>query len=135
MLWVASVMQAVGDDAKARSQWHQATGLFEGVELDAGGHRWAGNIWEGRVSSFPQAPEQLDWLRTARSHLEAAMDLAPHDPHGAIQLMEIAIDLEEPGEARKWAREALQLHSESRLDPLRGLSDAEFARATSIANP
>ena len=135
MLWVASVMQAVGDDAKARSQWDQATGLFEGVELDAGGHRWAGNIWEGRVSSFPQAPEQLDWLRTARAHMESAMELAPHDPHGAIQLMEIAIDLEEPDEARKWAREALHLHSESRLDPLRGLSDAEFARATSIANP
>lgn len=133
MLWLASVLQAVGEGDRASAQWDAALGLFDDTTLDAGGHRWAGRVWEGRVSAFPQSPERDQWLRSAQAHLERAIELAPHDPQTALRLMELSIDLGDTAGSQRWARRAIQLHEQTRLDPLRGLSDDELARAVSVA--
>lgn len=134
MLWMASVLQAVGEDGRASAQWDAALALFEGVSMDAGGHRWAGRVWEGRVSAFPQSPDREQWLLFAQLNLEQAIELAPHDPQTALRLMELAIDLGDRTGAQGWARRAIDLHEQTRLDPLRGLSEDELARAVWVAD-
>ena len=134
MLWMASVLQAVGEDDRASAQWDAALALFEVISMDAGGHRWAGRVWEGRVSAFPQSPDREQWLRFAQLNLEQAIKLAPHDPQTALRLMELAIDLGDRTGAQGWARRAIELHEQTRLDPLRGLSEDELARAVWVAD-
>lgn len=133
MLWVASVAQSSGRDELARQMWDRATALFEGTDLDASGHRWAGSIWSGRASSWSEAPDRLIWLQRAQSHWEQALNLAPHSPQTAFDLMNNAIERDDDAAAGQWARRAIELHEETRLDPLRGLSPGELTRAEAIA--
>lgn len=133
MLWIASVAQSSGREDLATQLWDQATGLFETTPLDASGERWAGSIWAGRASSMPQSPERGRWLGRAQAHWQRALELAPHSPQTALLLMENAVELELPMIASEWAARAIELHEQTRLDPLRGLAPADLARARAIA--
>lgn len=133
LLWIASVAQSSGRVDLATQMWARATQLFDGPGLNAGGHRWAGSIWAGRAASSPDAPERADWLEQARSHWERAIALAPHDPQTALMLMENAIERDDAESARDWAKRAVILHTQTRFDPLRGLSPADLNQAQRVA--
>lgn len=133
LLWLASVLQGESRLVERAERWDQATSLFEGIRTDASGHRWAGNIWSARVSAFPESGSHRDWLERARWHWTQALGLAPHDPRTAIRLMDAARELGDEQGAKDWAAAAIRLHDQARLDPLRGLSDAQLARARSVA--
>ncbi|HCT46033.1 MAG TPA: hypothetical protein DF699_12555 [Phycisphaerales bacterium] len=133
LLWLASVAQSSGQNDRSVAFWDQAAGLFEGIDLDAQGHRWAGNIWSGRVSAFPESADRLQWLGHARDHWVAAARLSPHEPRIALKLMDVSLDLGDSAGAEHWARRAIALHEQTRLDPLRGLNAADLSRARQFA--
>lgn len=135
ILWIASVAKSGGRDDLAERMWDQATGLFEGVELNAGGHRWAGSVWSGRASSWPDAPDRHAWLELARLHFEKSLELAPHTPQTAIQLMDNATERDDPVGAQYWAGRAMDLHQQTRLDPLRGLNAVDLERVQALTSP
>lgn len=129
LLWIASIAQSSGREDLAARMWEQATGLFEFGGLNASGERWAGNIWSGRAASMPQSPERLRWLENARDHWERAIELAPHSPRTAFLLMENALERNEQTDAQGWAYRTVELHKQTRLDPLRGLRASDLQRA------
>ncbi|MFG0300522.1 MAG: O-antigen ligase family protein [Phycisphaerales bacterium JB047] len=133
LLWLASVAQSSGQVDQSLAYWDRATGLFEGVALNAQGHRWAGNIWYGRVSAFPESRDHPEWMEHARDHWVSAAALSPHEPRIALKLMNVSLDLGDSTEAAGWAKRVIELHERTRLDPLRGLNPTDLARARLIA--
>lgn len=129
LLWIASVYQGVGQEPQSVQMWDQAIGLFEGENLDAKGHRWLSSILFGRASAFRDAPDREGWLMDAIRHGELAHALTPHDPHLAFRIMTIHLELGQQDGAEEWAQRALDLHEQTRLDPLRGLSVDELDQA------
>jgi tetratricopeptide (TPR) repeat protein len=132
-LWLASVLQGVGQVEQASQEWDQAFELFEDEALDTQGHRWLGSILAGRASAFRDAPERAEWLREAIHHSEIAMTRTPHDPHLAHQIMMLSIEAGDFPRAQTWADRALALHEQMRLDPIRGLSPDEIDDARPAA--
>lgn len=133
MIWVASVMSTLGQEEQAGSRWQQAQDLFEGVDLNAGGHLWLASVLQGRAMRFPDDPRRGSWLEMSDEHLHRAMELAPHNPQTAIKLMDMSVERGLDDEARVWAKRAIELHEQSRLDPLRGLTDSALSRARRLA--
>ena len=133
LLWLASVAQRSQNPQMTIELWDRAVDLFEGNSLSAGGHRWAGNIWSARSTSFPSDTQTSLWLSKAREHWEQAMMLAPHDPATALRLMDLCVELGDLEGAAHWARRSLVLNEEARLDPLRELTEGDRARAEDIA--
>lgn len=133
-LWVASVLGATGRETEAKAYWGRSASLFEGVQLDASGHQWAASVLRGRSRQFPDDPARDGWLDGARSHWEAALGLAPHNPHTALNLMDLALERGDQDGAQAWAIRAIELHEQSRLDPLRGLGEQDLREARSLAD-
>ncbi len=133
MLWVASVMSSLGQEEAARAQWDRASALFEGVRLNAGGQLWLASMLQGRAMRFPDDPGRASWLEEAEGRLRSGLELAPHNPMTALRLMDLAVERGRDDEAARWARLAVELHQQSRLDPLRGLGEPDLARAMRLA--
>lgn len=133
-LWLASVLQGVGQTEQASREWDRAVKLFETERLDTQGHRWLSSIQSGRASAYRDAPERDAWLREAVRNAEIAMSQTPHDPHLAHQIMMLHLELEDAEQARIWGLRAIELHDQTRLDPIRGLSDSELGVANEAAS-
>jgi len=135
ILWRASVLSMQGHQIDAAMLWDQAIALIEsGVEdsTGSGGYLWLGNLYFARAQQFPDDPAVRQWLGSAQNNFNLAALRTPHNPQLALKLMDVALLLDEPEQATIWAKRSLILHQESRLDPLRGLSESDLARVRSI---
>ncbi len=135
ILWRASVVDSIGQHDQAVKLWDQALELLEsGVShsTGAGGYQWLGSVYYGRAMQFPDDPAGDSWLEHAQFAWERAFERSPHNPHLALKLMDGAIEQGALDKAGEWADEALRLHEQSRLDPLRGLGESDLMRVRVI---
>lgn len=68
--------------------------------------------------------------------INAWLRATPLDPHGLtppLHLARLYAQLDQPEEAARWARRALEVHANLHLDPLKGLTDAEKAEMKRLA--
>tara|TARA_R110002073_G_scaffold104622_4_gene236480 strand:+ start:123977 stop:126292 length:2316 start_codon:yes stop_codon:yes gene_type:complete len=94
---------------------------------------WAGIAYR-TMSERPGLPEDVfqslqglvweNWLR--------ADALNPHDPKHAFRLMQLAIQRNDPENAKKWASEAINRSERMRLDPLKQLNAGALREARSV---
>jgi tetratricopeptide (TPR) repeat protein len=101
-------------------------------EASASYWSWLGILHEQRASmpfdapaTVNTAPTALD--RAAQAYINAAK-FSPHDPLHPIKLSDLYTSLGDAENARTWAKRALDLDKNLRLDPLRQLTDAERSR-------
>jgi O-Antigen ligase len=135
LLWRASVLNMQDQQADAAMLWDQAIALIEAGVVDStgsGGYLWLGNLHFARSQQFPDDLSVHQWLASAQENWNLAALRAPHNPQLALKLMDVAILLDESEQAAVWANRTLILHQESRLDPLRGLSESDLARVRLI---
>lgn len=132
LLWVSSVYLSTGDAQRVQETWDRALDLFEIEDLDTRGHRWVGTILAGRASAFRDDPDRESWIRDAIGHFEIASGMNPHDPHLALRIMTLWVELGDREAARPWAARAIELHERTRLDPIRGLSESELEGAQGL---
>jgi len=135
ILWRASVLESAGEHEEAAKEWDRAIELIEvGAKASPGasGYRWLGSVWFGRAMQFPDDPARMDWLDRAQSAWSEAFVRSPRDPHLALKLMDLAIEQGAQGGAISMAKWVIQLNEQSRLDPLRGVSEEDLARARSL---
>ncbi|MHA7813075.1 MAG: O-antigen ligase family protein [Phycisphaerales bacterium] len=135
MLWVASVRLGIGQPDAASAGWDRAIELFEGIDLDAQGHRWHASMWLGRSKAFAQDSQRDGWLQNAIEQYQLAHALSPHEPNLPYQLMLLSIETGDQEQAQDWASLALTLHEQMRLDPIRGLSEPELDLVRSNLGP
>ena len=89
-------------------------------DLDA--LRWSGRIALARAEAPGVGDAEADRLtRLALERWTQADALAPHDPSHAVRLMDLALSLDRPALATRWAERALERSEAMRLDPLRQL--------------
>lgn len=83
-------------------------------------HAWMAQVLEKRA-------ELGDGVQRAAvvEHLTQAVDCSPFDPILASRLARAHAAAGDPSAAASWARRALELHANRRLDPLSGLPDRE----------
>lgn len=136
MLWRASVLDSLGQSDDSRQLWDESIDLLDlgvaGSESSVG-YRWLGSAWLGRAMQFPDDPDRDFWLVQAQSSWIQAAQLAPHSPHLAVKLSDIAIELRQTEQAVLWARKALEVHENSRLDPIRGIGESDLMRLRALA--
>ena len=131
MLWKASVLEEANQHDMAVEQWENAFELLgEEIEQSTGsaGYYWLGSMWSGRANQFPDDQNRDMWLMSAQDAWMLAIDRSPLNPHLAMKLMNLAIERQENDDISMWAKRALKLHEQSRLDPLRGLGESDLMR-------
>lgn len=86
--------------------------------------------------------DQIGRAEDARAARALAIDhytrAAERDPRGVfhpVRLARLAASIDDPDGARRWARQALENHSDARLDPVMGLSETELAEMERLARP
>lgn len=92
--------------------------------------------WMGVVSAsaFEQSGE-TDALRRACVTWEEAAAFDPHSTFHPIQLAEAYAKLGEADQARSWAKRALTLDANLRLDPLKRMAESTRRRMEALAGP
>ncbi len=136
MLWRAAALGSMGKRAESEMLWDRALELLEAGaprSTGVGGYQWLGSVWYERANQFPESPSRAIWLAKAHDAWVQAFDRSPHNPHLAFKLMNLAIDRQSDDEVFQWANKALKLHEQSRLDPLRGLDEADLMRVRRYA--
>lgn len=101
------------------------------LPLTAGGESWRATI-ERAAWELTGAPGSLD---RAIERWTAAARLAPFSPMYPLQLALASADAGRPELASKWARTALELDANMRLDPLSQFSAKVRSRLESLARP
>lgn len=112
------------DDALDRAE------QIAGQTLDRLGTTAKAWAWGGSVA---EAIAQLGggrevWLGVAVERWERAAELDPHGLIHAVRLSDAYSELHNEAAARAWAERAFVIDADLRLDPLKGLTDAERAR-------
>jgi hypothetical protein len=136
ILWEASVRSSIGQLEESDQLWDRSLDLLvsgTNESKSASGYQWLGSVWHGRAIQFPDNPERALWLSQAHKYWIEAMRLNPYNPHMAVKLMNLALERNQDDEAINWAKRAVDLHENSRLDPLRGIRESDLMRIRGIA--
>jgi len=128
--------RASEDSSVKGTLWRRAMDAGERLAMSARASsvRWSGRVALEYAGSGLVDPDKARALRTlAYERWKEADALAPHDPHHAARVMDLALKLGDTDAARGWARRAIARSEAMALDPIRRLPDETLARARSIA--
>jgi O-Antigen ligase len=135
LLWVASAIRSEGKVEESEILWDRTLDLLETGAAEspgASGLLWIGTVWYGRANLELEDPRRTQWIENAKNTWVQAALRSPHDPHISFKIMVLEHDRANLQNAKDWAQATLQLHEQSRLDPLKGLSESNLSRVQSV---